>query len=444
MTPTATAIAFGGQQLTYAELDHKANQLSHYLRRLKVGPEVLVGICMDVSIEMMIAMLGVLKAGGAYVPLDPNYPKERLGFMIRDARMPVLLTQQTLEAVLPEAMTQAMTAQPLSTNSPNPVFDATVVCLDSQWPVIERAEIFSPVSGVVPENLAYVIYTSGSTGKPKGVMVTHSNVVNFFVGMDRCLGGAAPGVWLAVTSISFDISVLELFWTLARGFKVVLQRREHIIRRNSSSRIRTKRSLDFSLFYFASAEGSPDSNKYRLLMEGAKFADQHGFAAVWTPERHFHAFGGLFPNPSITGAALAAITHRVHIRAGSVVLPLHHPIRVAEEWAVVDNLSGGRVGISFASGWQINDFVLAPQNHAQRKELMVHQIETVQRLWRGEAVTLPGPDGRDVEITVLPRPIQKTLPTWITASGDPETFRLAGQLGANLLTHLLGQSLAEL
>src|SRR6185295_17743730 len=103
------------------------------------------------------------------------------------------------------------------------------------------------------------------------------------------------------------------------------------------------------------------------LMEGAKFADRNGFAAVWTPERHFHAFGGLYPNPSVTSAAIAAITQRVKIRAGSVVLPLHHPLRVAEEWAVVDNLSNGRVGLAFASGWHSIDFVLAPQNYADRK-----------------------------------------------------------------------------
>ena len=119
--------------------------------------------------------------------------------------------------------------------------------------------------------------------------------------------------------------------------------------------------MDFSLFYFASDESASGAEKYRLLLEGAKFADEHEFAAVWTPERHFHAFGGLYPNPSVTSAAVAAITSKVQIRAGSVVLPLHNPIRVAEEWSVVDNISNGRVGISFASGWQVNDFALAPE-----------------------------------------------------------------------------------
>jgi natural product biosynthesis luciferase-like monooxygenase protein len=202
--------------------------------------------------------------------------------------------------------------------------------------------------------------------------------------------------------------------------------------------------MDFSLFYFASADVGESSDKYRLLIEGAQFADTHGFAAVWTPERHFYAFGGLYPNPSVTSAAIATVTERIQIRAGSVVLPLHDPLRVAEEWAVVDNLSHGRAAISFASGWQPNDFVLAPQNYAQRKEIMRRGIETVRRLWSGEKVRRRDGNGTEIEVSILPRPIQRELPIWVTAAGSPDTFRLAGEIGANLLTHLLGQSIEQL
>ena len=204
---------------------------------------------------------------------------------------------------------------------------------------------------------------------------------------------------------------------------------------------RAPRQLDFSLFYFASAEQATAEDSYKLLIEGAKFADQHGFKAIWTPERHFHSFGGLFPNPSLTSAAIAAITDRIQIRAGSVVLPLHHPVRVAEEWAVVDNLSNGRVGISFASGWNSDDFLFAPENYAQRKEVTIRSVETVRRLWRGETVTFAGIDGQELRIKTLPRPIQRELPVWLTAAGPAETFRLAGEMGAYVLTHLLGQSI---
>src|SRR5205807_1873785 len=197
---------------------------------------------------------------------------------------------------------------------------------------------------------------------PKGVMVRHRNVTSFFTGMDARVGGDGPGVWLAVTSISFDISVLELFWTLARGFKVVVQEEGDRARSEATRSPASLREMAFSLFYFAADAGEAPDRKYRLLLEGARFADENGFMAVWTPERHFHAFGGLYPNPAVTSAALAAITERVGIRAGSVVLPLHNAIRVAEEWSVVDNLSNGRVALAFASGWHADDFALWPDH----------------------------------------------------------------------------------
>jgi natural product biosynthesis luciferase-like monooxygenase protein len=179
-------------------------------------------------------------------------------------------------------------------------------------------------------------------------------------------------------------------------------------------------------------------------MEGAKFADKHGFSAVWTPERHFHSFGGIYPNPSVVSAAVAAVTKNIKIRAGSVVLPLQDPIRIAEEWSVVDNLSNGRVGVSFASGWQPNDFVLAPENYTQRRELLYAGVETVRNLWRGGSVSRTGGNQELVEVSILPKPVQSELPVWITAAGAPETFKKAGEMGANLLTHLLGQTIEEL
>lgn len=203
------------------------------------------------------------------------------------------------------------------------------------------------------------------------------------------------------------------------------------------------RPLDFSLFYFASDEGGASAaDKRRLLFESARFADANGFSAVWVPERHFHAFGGLSPNPSVTAAALAAITERVRIRSGSVVLPLHQTIRVAEEWALVDFLSGGRVDLGVASGWFPNDFVLAPEGtYARRSEILFERIEELRRLWRGEAIQATNPMGDEVQLRTMPRPVQTELPIWVTAAGNPETFQRAGALGANVLTHLLGQTL---
>ncbi|MCB8926227.1 MAG: LLM class flavin-dependent oxidoreductase [Ardenticatenaceae bacterium] len=425
--PHAVAVVYEDQQLTYRQLNHRANQMARHLRHLGVGPETIVGVFMDRSIEMMVALIGIHKAGGAYLPLDPTYPKDRLAFMVEDTATPVLLTQKHLVASLPP-------------------HQAEVVRVDADWEQIAEQSGENVFSGVAANNLAYVIYTSGSTGKPKGVMVQHGNAVNFFVGMDERIPHNPPGTWLAVTSTSFDISVLELFWTLARGFKVIIfddKTRDDVTAVPEPPK--NDKHIDFSLFYFSSDESEEGvTNKYHLLLEGAKFGDKHGFSAVWTPERHFHAFGGLYPNPSVTGAAIAAITENVQIRSGSCVLPLHSPIRVAEEWSVVDNISNGRVGLSIAAGWQPNDFVLRPGNYAERKEIMFRDIEVVKELWRGGSITMKNDLGKDVEVKTLPHPVQKELPIWVTAAGNPETFREAGANGYNILTHLLGQSVDEL
>jgi natural product biosynthesis luciferase-like monooxygenase protein len=419
-------VVFEDRKVTYRELDARANQLARHLQEHGVGPGALVGVFLERSIDLVVAILGVHKAGAAYVPLDPTYPSERLSFMAEDAGLSVIVTQDRLAHQLPAPHAQ-------------------MVRLDTERAAIAQQSSARPTSTATSEHLAYVIYTSGSTGKPKGVMVNHRNVVNFFVGMDERLDHEPDSVWLAVTSLSFDISVLELLWTLSRGFTVVVQGDRQAASVGSRPvRQAVDKEIAFSLFYFASDEGEGVADKYHLLLEGAKFADRHGFAAVWTPERHFHAFGGLYPNPSVASAAIAAVTERVQIRAGSVVMPLHNPIRVAEEWALVDNLSRGRVGISFAAGWQPNDFAIAPQAFADRKERMLRDIGTVRQLWRGETVPFPGPTGQDVEIRTLPRPVQPELPIWLTAAGSPETFRLAGEMGAGVLTHLLGQGLEEL
>jgi natural product biosynthesis luciferase-like monooxygenase protein len=424
-SPERVALIGGARSIRYAELDRRANHIAARLAALGVGPDTLVGLCLPRGVELVIALLAIHKAGGAYVPLDPAYPAERIAYMLADSKAAVLLTDRELGARLGAAVAHVLAIEDLAEPPPStPRHDG----------------------GARPEHLAYVIYTSGSTGRPKGVMVEHRNVVNFFAGMDQHLGRDGPGTWLAVTSLSFDISVLELVWTLARGYTVVVASEDDRLAASAGPTTATGpgRPIDFSLFYFSADEAELGRDKYRLLLEGAKFGDRHGFKAVWTPERHFHAFGGLYPNPAVAGAAIAAVTEHIGIRAGSVVLPLHHPARVAEEWSVVDNLSNGRVGISFASGWQPNDFVLNRENFADNKNVMLRNIETVRRLWRGEAVPFDGPLGKPVETRTLPRPVQAELPYWVTSAGNPQTFIDAGRIGANVLTHLLGQSVEEL
>ena len=204
-TPEARALGVEGAWLTYRELDERSNQLAWHLRSLGVGPEVRVALCSGRSLELMVGLLAILKAGGAYVPLDPHLPRERLELLLEDARAAVLLGQPTL---LPRLPTR---------------HSAHVVPLDLEQEPLRTGPTHALTSPTHADNLAYVMFTSGSTGRPKGVQVPHRTVVNFFTGMDACVHSSERGVWLAVTPISFDISVLELLWTLSRGFTVVMQ-----------------------------------------------------------------------------------------------------------------------------------------------------------------------------------------------------------------------------
>lgn len=202
--------------------------------------------------------------------------------------------------------------------------------------------------------------------------------------------------------------------------------------------------MEFGIFFFSSAEDESVDDKYLLLKKVARFADENGFCSIWTPERHFHEFGGLFPNPSVLSAAIAMITQAVQIRAGSLISPLHNVIRIVEEWSVVDNLSNGRIGVSFGSGWNVDDFVFFPERYATRHAVMYKQIEIAKALWRGESITEINSLEKPVSVRLYPKPIQPDLPVWITSSGNIETFISAGSIGANVLTHLLGQDLSSL
>ena len=202
-TPDAVAVVFEDKQLTYCELNRRANQLAHHLQALGIEPEVLVGLCVERSLEMVVGLLGILKAGGAYVPLDPAYPQERLAFMLSDSQVSVLLTQEKLVAGLPEQK-------------------ARVVCLDRDWGVIAQKSEENPVSGVKPENLAYVIYTSGSTGKPKGAMNTHGGIGNRLLWMQDAYRLTSADRVLQKTPFSFDVSVWEFFWPLLTGAGLVV------------------------------------------------------------------------------------------------------------------------------------------------------------------------------------------------------------------------------
>lgn len=209
-TPDAIAVVFAEQQLTYQELNCRANQLAHYLQSLGIKPESLVGISVERSLEMVIGLLGILKAGAAYVPLDPTYPADRVAYILSNSEASFLLTTSNLLATLPPKATQ-------------------FICLDTASTVISQQKESNPDSEIAPNNLSYVIYTSGSTGKPKGVQICHQSLVNFINSMKNEPGLNQGDRLLAVTTISFDIHTLEIYLPLTVGATIILASREMTI-----------------------------------------------------------------------------------------------------------------------------------------------------------------------------------------------------------------------
>lgn len=203
--------------------------------------------------------------------------------------------------------------------------------------------------------------------------------------------------------------------------------------------------MDTSIFFFsADAEaGGAGADQYALVKAVAARIDDSAMCGLWTPERHFHVFGGLYPNPSVLGAALAVSTSRVAIRAGSVVLPLHDPVRVAEEWSVVDNLSAGRAEIAFSSGWHANDFVLAPEAYEGRLASLDDAMDRFTRLWHGGAEKRTDGNGDQISVMTYPRPRRSEIPLWMSGQSD-STFVHAARRGMGIVTNFTGRRFDDL
>ncbi|MFP2902929.1 LLM class flavin-dependent oxidoreductase, partial [Corallococcus sp. 4LFB] len=370
------------------------------------------------SPEKLAALWGVLAAGGAGIALGPADLGQLPVYAPEGARVPVLVTTRALVASVRVEASRVVYVEDV---------DASGAAFTSS----EDAHA-----------LAWLLSTG--SGQPAWAL-GHRELSEFFTGLDARLSPPDGGAWLSASEASADRPELEALWALTRGLRVVYppERITAGLVSLGGGGPRAK-AMDLSLIYFANDEDTLQGPKYELLLEGAKFADAHGFSAVWTPERHFHSFGGLYPQPAVVAAGLATVTKHLHLRSGSVVLPLHDPLLIAEQWSVVDNLSQGRVGLSVATGWHTQDFTFAPANFERRREILVEKLATLRALWRGERFKRPGGAGTTMEAVLRPKPVQKELPVWLTATSNPETFRMAGELGAGVLTGLLSHSLEEL
>jgi len=423
---TVAMTAPDGRSVTWGELRGAAGRLAALLSSRGVGPDALVAVCLEPSVERVVAQWAVQETGAAYVLVAVPRLMDLPGLAPPGAPPPLLLTHARVR-----------TGAALDAER---VFHVDTVLAEAGAPA--RDAPWTPRRASAEDRVCLEPW-AGPRGEQLQAIHTHRTVAELFARLDAN-AESEGGVWLAAEEARAPGTGLEVLWALTRGLRVVLPAERAHFTPVGAGAAPARRRLDFSLSFFANDEDSLGGRKYRLLLDAAKFADANGFSAVWTPERHFHAFGGMYPRPAVVGAGVATVTQRLGIRAGSVVLPLHDPILVAEEWAVLDNLSDGRVGVSFASGWHVNDFVFAPDRYARRKEVMRQGLDEVRTLWRGGTVLRRNGAGAEVAILLRPRPVQKTLPIWLTAAGNPETFRLAGELGAYVLTNLMGQQLEDL
>lgn len=326
-TPEAIAISLAGEHLTYQDLNERANQLAHHLRGLGVGPEVLVGIFMERSIEMVISIYAVIKAGGAYVPLDPDYPPERVALMLEDAQVPVLLTRQKLVASLPRT-------------------EAQIICVDTEWSALATHSTANPASGVTAANLAYVIFTSGSTGRPKGVMNTHRGICNRLLWMQEAYQLAPDDRVLQKTPFSFDVSVWEFFWPLLVGARLVLaqpgghQDRDYLVRLIIEQAITTLHFVPSMLQIFLEAKNVEQCHSLKRVIcsgEALPYELQQRFFDRLTAELH-NLYGP-------TEAAVDVTYWQCQRDSARALVPIGRPVANTQIYVLDPHLQPAPIGV---------------------------------------------------------------------------------------------------
>jgi amino acid adenylation domain-containing protein len=326
-TPDAPALIFGSTQLSYRELNARANQLAHYLRSLGVGPEALVAVCAERSLEMVIALVAILKAGGAYVPVDPDYPAERLAVMLEDAEPKAVLTLQRLLPILPH-------------------HSAKTFCLDSDWPSLADQPTANPVALTTGENAAYVIYTSGSTGKPKGVVNIHSGIVNRLLWMQAAYGLNGGDTVLQKTPYSFDVSVWEFFWPLMTGACLAIARPEghkdpsYLVDLIVERQITTLHFVPSMLRIFLETAGVERCTSLRRVICSGEAL------SLDLEERFFEKLGAQLHNLyGPTEAAVDVTYWQCAPHSGRSVVPIGRPIWNTQIYILDPNLQPAPIGV---------------------------------------------------------------------------------------------------
>lgn len=414
-----TALVTVSAILPVTVLHTRVKQLRIRLQQMNCKPYEPVLIYIEDKTWLLPALWAALKCGLTIIPSNPGATGIAGLPAIDQYKAVTVITEkkiadtiQSFRLLVADEETVAPVEEPLNNNSDD---------LSVQFIFQEQDDVQSP------------------EGFASGKMVE-----KYFEELDQLQTTSADDILLLSEEVPYAQQVLALLWASRRGIPVITER---INNKTLSARYASSADnfpMEFGLFHFGSYAESATDNKYSQLFDTVQFADKNGFVAVWTPERHFNQFGGLFPNPSVLSAALAVSTSRVQIRCGSIVAPLHHPVRIAEDWSLIDNLSGGRAAVSFASGWQCDDFIFFPDNYPERHQCMMDQLSIVKKLWKGEKLLFRNGLNKEVEIGIFPKPVQQEIPVWITVSNRTETFIDAGKVGANILTHLLWQDTDEL
>ena len=388
----AIAFIIGRTVLTTAGLREKVRGLTLMLRRPAEGPTAPAIVYIPDTPHLLATLLALLEEGICCIPVNPSDPHTDIPALAEQLQTKNLITTKQYAGRF-AAFSVALVDEPSSGCALSRPGTDDHICED------------------------LYIFPGGTDGPHAANRMDRESLIRLFETFDAYFDPSdGEGLFLC-KSLSYPQLILASMWASSRGISAVIDRVTRRAEKEFDRKVHGDRKIEFGLFHFGSYTEHACTSGYADLLQPVRYADDHGFACVWTPERHFNAFGGLFPNPSVLSAAIAVTTSRVQIRCGSIVSPLHHAVRIAEDWSLIDNLSGGRVAISFASGWQCDDFILAPEHYASRHEHMIRQIDIVRRLWKGEKVPFKNGLGKAIEIGIYPRPVQDELPVWITVSG---------------------------